>query len=61
MKRKIYQYMIPKTDREVYFEFDPTAFVAICFRINVPFTYRGFELEFNLIWISFGIRWNIPF
>ena len=54
--------MIPKTSRELYFEFsNGVGDQSFCLWFNPPFTYRGFELSIRLAWVSFGIRWNIPF
>jgi len=53
-------YIIPGTERELYFELNNTNRTSIGFYFNPPFTYRGFELVFTFMWVSFGIQWNIP-
>lgn len=56
-------YMIPKTERTLYFDFDSSLwrYASINFWFTFPFTHRGFELEFKIVWFQFGIRWDLPF
>lgn len=56
-------YMIPKTERQVYFEFESSMWrhASVDFWFTFPFTHRGFELEFRIVWIKFGVRWELPF